>query len=50
MGYYPLFASVSESGVLTNYRSNKTNLEQTLNTPLNEVMAVVEWKKAEQWI
>ena len=50
MGYYPLFASVAESGVLTNYRSEKTNLEQILNTPLNEVMTVVEWKKAEEWI
>jgi hypothetical protein len=48
MGFYPLFASVSESQVLTNYSSNKTNIDQVLNLPLHEVMSVVEWKKAEE--
>lgn len=50
MGYYPLFASVAESGVLTNYRSDKKNIDQILNTSLEEVMSVVEWKKAEEWM
>ena len=48
MGYYPLFASVAESGLLTNAMVNKNALQQVLNTELVEVMSIVEWKKAEE--
>jgi hypothetical protein len=46
MGYYPLFASVAEAGILTNPQMNADAMTQVLRMPLVEVMTVVEYKKA----
>jgi hypothetical protein len=42
-----LFASIAETGVLTNPQVNKTSLQQVLDAPFNEVFSIVENKMAE---
>jgi hypothetical protein len=39
---------VAESGILTNPQINDTALNQVLKSNLEDVMSVVEWKKAEE--
>lgn len=47
LGYFPLFASVAETQILTNPQVNATALQQVLDAKFSDVFSIVENKSAE---